>query len=181
MTARLVTALALVLGGCASPGLADFRATLARQPSATAALGEWCQARGIADPPTIAAWPVVGDEVAADPDVLAALGVQASEPLGYRHVRLACGDTVLSDARNWYVPARLRPEMNAALRQTSVPFGRVVAPLGFRRERLGERRGALPGCPAGTILSHRGVLRLPDGRAIAWVQECYTRANLARR
>jgi hypothetical protein len=33
--------------------------------------------------------------------------VGATEPLGFRHVRLACGNVVLSDAQNWFVPARL--------------------------------------------------------------------------
>lgn len=180
MSLRLVAVLAFALGGCTRPGLEDLRATLARQPSATAALGEWCEQRGLADPPTITALPVIGDELAADPAVRAALGVGPGEPLGYRHVRLACGTAVLSDAQNWYVPSRLTPEMNAALATTGLPFGKVVAPLGFHRERLAEKRGALPGCPDDTILSHRAVLRLPDGRAIAWVQECYTRENLAR-
>ena len=179
MKTRLAAALAVALGGCAQPGLSDFRATLARQPSATAALGEWCRARGIADPPDITALPVIGDEVAAGPAIRSALGVTADEPLRYRHVRLSCGDKMLSDARNWYVPARLTPDMNALLDSTNLPFGKIVAPLGFRRERLAEKRGALDGCPAGTILSHRAALRLADGRAIAWVQECYTRANLA--
>ncbi|MFM6832719.1 MAG: hypothetical protein ACKOVA_20640, partial [Novosphingobium sp.] len=94
-------------------------------------------------------------------------------------VRLTCGDTVLSVAHNWYVPARLTPEMNRTLETTDAPFGKVVAPLGFRRERLASRRGRMAECPEGTILSHRAVLRLLDGRAISLVVECYTRANLS--
>jgi hypothetical protein len=170
----------LALAGCAAPGLEPFRETLARQDSATAALGEWCAARPIADPPVIRAVPVIADEPVELPGLRTALGVGTAEPLGFRHVRLMCGDKVLSDARNWYVPARLTPEMNAALAATQTPFGKVAAPLGFTRQRIAEKRGTLPGCPAGTVLSHRAVLRLPDGRAIALVQECYTRANLAR-
>lgn len=170
----------LMLSGC-SPPLAGFQAALARHDSATAALGEWCRARGIASPATIRAIPVTGDEVAVAAAPRGDLGVGPEEPLGYRHVRLACGDTVLSDARNWFVPARLTPEMNAVLAASQIPFGKVVAPLGFRRERLEERAGPLPGCPDDTVLAHRAVLRLADGRAISVVTECYTRENLAPR
>ena len=117
----------------------------------------------------------------ASPAVRMALGIGAEEPLAYRHVRLRCGGTVLSDAKNWYVPARLTPAMNTALETTRTPFGTVVRPLGFTRERLESRRGRAAECPAGTVLSHKAVLRLADGRGISFVAECYTRANLAER
>jgi len=178
VNAALAALAAVAVTGC-TPSLGEFRETLARQDSATAALGEWCARRGIAAPPTIRAIAVKDGDPAADPSLRAELGVGAGEPLGFRHVLLACGDTVLSDARNWYVPGRLTPDMNEALATTQTPFGKVVAPLGFRRERLAEKRGALPGCPAGTVLSHHAVLKLADGRAISVVTECYTAANLA--
>lgn len=116
--------------------------------------------------------------VPAPAAVRAALGVAGDTPLGFRHVRLACGRHVLSDARNWFVPARLTPAMVETLATTDTPFGTVVAPLRFTRERLAQRRGALPECPARTVLSHRAVLRRPDGAAISLVVECYTRATL---
>lgn len=97
----------------------------------------------------------------------------------FRHVQLLCGTAVLSDAKNWYVPSRLAPAMNAALETTETPFGTVVRPLGFRRERLASRRGRAAECPAGTVLSHKALLRLADERAISLVAECYTSANLA--
>lgn len=172
----------LLLAACAAPPAPDhlpaFEATLAAQDSATAALAQWCAARHIASPATIRAVTVAGPDHAATPAVRTALGVNADEPLAYRHVRLACGDVVLSDAQNWYVPARLTAEMNRTLQTTQTPFGSVVAPLRFRRERGAAQRGAAPDCPAGTILSHSAVLRLPDGRAISAVVECYTPANL---
>ncbi len=87
---------------------------------------------------------------------------------------------MLSVAHNWYVPARLTPEMNRTLETSDTPFGKVVAPLGFRRERLGSQRGRTAECPVGTVLSHRAVLKLADGRAISLVVECYTLANLSR-
>ncbi|MFX8883413.1 hypothetical protein ABTM86_19675, partial [Acinetobacter baumannii] len=86
-----------------------------------------------ATPPTIRALADRGAAQAASPDVRAALGVGPDTPLAYRHVRLVCGDVVLSDARNWYVPARFTAAMNRTLADTDTPFGKVVAPLGFRR------------------------------------------------
>lgn len=174
----LAAAALLALAGCASPQLKAFERTLAADPSATAALRTWCTAHRLAAPPVIRATPVKDGAQAAPADAAALLGTAET---GYRHVRLSCGDRVLSEAHNWYVPARLSPAMNATLAQTDTPFGQVAAPLGFRRERLGSTRGAMEGCPPGTILSHRAMLRLPDGRGLAYVVECYTGANLAAR
>lgn len=173
-------AASLALAGCTSGQLPDFQRVLAANDSATAALRQWCEAAHIAQPPTIRA---MADRAAVNtpsPEVRAALGVAPDAPVAYRHVRLACGHTVLSVAHNWYVPTRLTPEMNRALETTDTPFGKVVAPLRFHRERLAEVRGRMAECPAGTVLSHRAVLRLADGRAISLVVECYTRANLSR-
>ena len=175
----------LLLAACATGAnregatLDQFERALAAQDSATAALTQWCAARGIADPPKIVAVPIVGARQAEAPDLRARLEVGADGPVGYRHVALRCGDATLSDAHNWYVPGRLTPEMNATLNTTHEPFGRVVAPLGFVRERIEARRGRAPSCPEGTILSHRALLRLPDGRPISMVVECYSAANVA--
>jgi hypothetical protein len=171
------------LGACASippgpRGLPEFEATLAADDSATAALGQWCARRRIADPATISAAPAGGVAAPTPADARTLLGQAATQPLGYRHVRLSCGGTVLSEAHNWYLPQRLTPAMNTALDTTDTPFGKVAGPLHFTRERLSSRRGRGSGCPAGTILTHRALLRLPDGRALALVVECYTPANL---
>lgn len=167
------------LAAC-SPRLARFERTLAANDSATAALQHWCAARGIAAPAEIVAESDRSEQEAASPAIRTALGVDAQEPLAYRHVRLRCGGTVLSDAKNWYVPGRLTPAMNTALETTRTPFGTVVRPLGFHRERLESLRGRAAECPAGTVLSHKAVLRLADGRGISFVAECYTRANLMK-
>lgn len=151
---------------------------LATNDSATAALGQWCQTQRIADPPVIRALADRAAQAPASPAIRATLGVTEDEPVRYRHVRLVCGDTTLSVAHNWYVPARLAPEMNQTLETSDTPFGRVVSPLGFRRERLAAQRGAVAECPRGTVLSHRAVLRLTDGSAISLVVECYTPSNL---
>lgn len=166
-----------LLSACATPRLAEFERTLAAQDSATAALSQWCQARRIADPPTIRA-EQIGTKPQPSPEVRRLLGVSDGELLAFRHVRLTCGVAVLSEADNWYVPSRLTPAMNTALATTQTPFGRIVAPLGFTRERLSAARGRAKDCPKGTVLSHRARLVLPDGRPISLVTECYTRANL---
>jgi hypothetical protein len=179
--ARLLVQCTLwLLPACTTPQpalLGRFETTLSAHDSATAALEQWCAVRRMADPARILAKPAGGkgepsqesrELLEAGPDV----------PVGYRHVRLTCGGQVLSDAHNWYVPSRLTAEMNHALATTDAPFGKVVAPLGFTRERLAGERGASKDCPTDTILSHRALLRLPDGRPISFVIECYTPANL---
>jgi len=175
-----LAALALTLTAC-TPALPRFEAALAANDSATAALRQWCGARQIADPAAIRALPVPGELAPPPADAAALLKVDAPAALGYRHVRLSCGAAVLSEAHNWYVPARLTAPMNSALASTDTPFGTVAAPLHFTRERLASQRGAGAGCPAGTILTHRALLRLPDGAPLALVVECYTRTNLQRR
>lgn len=183
-TLALVLMAGLTLAACTTPQarrLRRFEAALQAQDSATAALRQWCAAEQIADPSQIIATPVRAGARAEPPGLRGALGVGADEPLGYRHVRLACGAMVLSEAHNWYVPARLTPEMNRTLEQTDTPFGAVAAPLGFRRERLATIRGQSDECPPGTVLSHHALLRLPDGAALAFLVECYTRATLGPR
>ncbi|MFD2780278.1 hypothetical protein ACFS32_03130 [Novosphingobium pokkalii] len=54
--AALLATLALV--GCVPARLPALEATLAAQPSATAALTQWCAAGHLADPATIAPWPI---------------------------------------------------------------------------------------------------------------------------
>lgn len=179
---RLALAALLALTGCTHANLPQFEKALAAQDSATLALGQWCADHHIAQPPTIRARADRTARHSPSPAVRTALGVSQDEPVTYRHVRLACGDTVLSVAHSWYVPARLTPDMNRMLEATDTPFGKVVAPLGFRRERLAAKRGRGPECPKGTVLSHRAVLRVGTGNAkgsaISLVVECYTAANL---
>lgn len=169
--------IALVAGCTGTPHVDDLQRLLARHDSATAALGEWCRLRGMADRPVIAA-ERIADRLPPSPETLRLLGVKPGEPIGYRHVRLSCGGVALSVAHNWYLPGRLTAEMNRTLDTTDTPFGRVAASLGYTRRRLEERRGPLPGCPADTILSHRALLELPDGRPLSVLIECYTPGNL---
>ena len=173
--------LAAALAGCAATGsdVAALERTLGAHASATAALEQWCAARGFSRAPTITATLIAGLAPAPPPDLRARLEVGADEPLGYRHVRLTCGDRTLSVAHNWFVRARLTPSMNALLDTADTPFGKVAAPMGFTRETLDIRHGGEPGCPAGTVLSQVAMLRLPDGKPLAFLTECYTRATIA--
>jgi chorismate-pyruvate lyase len=166
------------LAGCTS-ALGEFERTLAARDSATAALGQWCGAKALAAPPIVRAEHVAGEDLPASAAIRRLLDVDGNQPIGYRHVRLSCGARVLSVAHNWYVPGRLTQEMNRTLDTSDTPFGKVVAPLGFTRKRLASMRGAAEGCPADTVLSHRALLVLPDGKPISLVVECYTAANLS--
>jgi chorismate-pyruvate lyase len=174
----------MVAAGCPAPqpehlDVARLEAMLAAQDSATAVLEQWCGLRGIATP-KVTATLIRADAAPVPHDLPALLGT--GKAIGYRHVALACGGEVLSVAHNWYDRGLLTPEMNAALDATDTPFGKVAAPLAFRRTRLDSQRGGLEkgadGCPKGTVLAQRALLRLPDGRPLALLVECYTEANL---
>lgn len=180
---RTAVLLAALVAGCAADTtLADFRHTLASHDSATVALEQWCGRRGILVPPVIQAITQDdADAVPVTPVIRAALAVDDDEPLRARHVLLLCGQTVLSDARNWYVPSRLTAQMNRTLDTTRVPFGKVVAPLGLHRRALPAGAPSPAPCPTGSIQHDTAVLRRDDGLAYSLVSECYTRANIAPR
>ena len=151
----------------------------------------------MATPAKVVAERVHGDDKAPTDDVRQLLGVGSSDPVRYRHVRLHCGDHVLSEADNWYVPARLTSDMNQALDTTDTPFGRAVQALHFHRRTLSakllweplpagwEMSGTLPKAPKGPLqvpaetIQHRAVLSLPDGTPISLVVETYTREVLS--
>jgi chorismate-pyruvate lyase len=116
--------------------LQTFNADLLSHDSATATLERWCADHRLADPARILARRVRDAERPIPDAMRAKLGIDATEPVRYRHVRLACGEHVLSEADNWYVPARLTADMNRQLDTTDEPFGKVVKPLGFQRRTL---------------------------------------------
>jgi hypothetical protein len=108
-----------------------------------------------------------------------------------------CGDVVLSEADNWYVPARLTADMNRLLETTDIPFGRVVQALHFQRHTL-SARVLWPLLPEGwemrpltdrqssgeltipsQVLEHRAILNLSDGTPFSEVVETYTGNVLA--
>ena len=158
--------------------LAEFEALLASSPTATQALETWCRARW--DPAAI----VWATKISASSDepsgrIRDALDLKRGERLGYRRVSLNCAGRQMSLAYNWYVPDRLTWEMNNLLAETDRPFGRVAAPLGFKREPIAKPWSGSEICPEGTVLINRALLRLPNGKPLAMVVECYTSAVLA--
>ena len=177
--------------------LETLNAELLSHDSATLTLDRWCAAHRLASPARIVAERVARPEKAPSDEQRQLLGVSATEPIRYRSVRLICGDHVLSEADNWYVPARLTPEMNRLLDTTDIAFGRAVQALNFRRRTLSAKLLWLPlpqywemGAPLSeqreamltiphAVLEHRAVLTLPDGTPFSEVVETYTHEVLA--
>lgn len=102
--------------------------------SATLSLEKWCRDHRLAADPKVIATLVHGVDKAPTPEQRLRLQVGPDEPIRYRRVQLSCGALVLSEADNWYVPARLSAEMNRLLDTTNTPFGKAVLGLKpFRR------------------------------------------------
>ena len=104
--------------------------------SATLTLEKWCADHKLAAEPKILAKLVRGKEKPASPETRQRLNVAPDEPVKHRYVQLTCGDHVLSEADNWYVPGRLTPEMNQTLETTDTPFGKAVQAMGFYRQTI---------------------------------------------
>ena len=142
--------------------------------TATEVLEARCADLGLADPPRVHAQVQRGRGIVRVAAARARLGVGEDEPLGYRRVRLMCGAHVLSEAINWYVPARLTTAMNAQLDGGDTPFGRVILPLSPSRRTLSARLlWDGQGAPPATILRHRALVIDGQGRPLAEVIENY--------
>lgn len=209
IAAAAPAALALTLAGPArtNPGWPDGFVTrleamarleslngeLLSHPSATATLQAFCDRHGAQPGLKIKAKRIPAAEKPADEAVRRDLAVGPDAKVRYRRVTLTCGDTVLSEADNWYRPDRLTPEMNRLLDETETPFGVAAAPLAYRRVTLSAELLARP-LPDGwedqppeanaapltlpaQILRHRAVLIGRDGAPISLVVETYS-ANL---
>ncbi len=177
--------------------LQTLNAELLSHDSATLTLERWCGVHRLASPARIVAERDPGLDKPPSPEQRRELGVTPADAVRYRRVRLLCGTVVLSQADNWYVPARLTPEMNRQLDSTDTPFGRVVQPLHFQRHTLSSKLlwHALPdgwemGAAAADdgaaerpmpseLLEHRALLSLPDGTPFSEVVETYTDRVLA--
>lgn len=183
-------ALALVQG---------LNAEILASRSATATLEKWCRDHGLAREPRVVAEVVAGQARPPAAEQRQRLRADSGEVVRYRRVRLRCGDQVLSEAENWYLPGRLTPDMNRALETSDTPFGRAVAPLEPYRQTFDARllwsplpEGwerspySLPPClssgplaiPA-ALFEHRAVLLGRDHRPIAEVHEVYQAGLLA--
>jgi chorismate-pyruvate lyase len=178
--------------------LQTLNADLLSHPSATLTLERWCGAHHLAGEAKIVAHRVQGADKPLPPDGRSLLGIGPDEPVRYRRVQLACGDVVLSDADNWYVPARLSAAMNQQLDHSDVPFGKVVQSLHFRRQTLSAELlwSPLPvGWDSGAplpppsdrplaipahVLQHRALLYTQDNRPFSLVVESYAASALAR-
>jgi chorismate-pyruvate lyase len=178
--------------------LQTLNAQLLSHPSATLTLEHWCAAHHLAPEAKIVAHRVHGEDKPLPDGARALLGIGPDEPVRYRRVALSCGDVVLSDADNWYVPSRLTAEMNHQLDTSDVPFGKVVQPLHFRRQTLSADllwsplpEGWDSGVPMPSssgkpltipdhVLQHRAVLYTADNQPFSLVVESYTRRVLSR-
>jgi len=177
--------------------LQSLNADLLSHPSATLTLESWCAAHQLAPSAKVVAERVHGDDPPLPEDARAQLRIGPDEPVRYRRVRLTCGEHVLSEADNWYVPSRLTEAMNHELDTTDTPFGKVVRPLHFRRQTLsaellwsplpqGWESGApMPpakGAPLAIpdhVLQHRAVLFDQTDHPFSLVVERYTSQVLA--
>lgn len=166
-------------GHDASALLKALNAELLAHDSASATLQRWCADHRLAPAPVIVAVPLHTAPVPASAGQRKVLQVGAGEPLRFRHVQLRCGTVVLSEAENWYVPARLTAAMNHELDTTDQPFGLVVRALDFHRRRLETRMLWSPPAPLPeAVLEHRALLVLPDGTPFSLVDETYMRSVL---
>ncbi len=175
-----------------------LNASLLTSRSATATLEKWCADHKMSAEPKIVARRVAAIEKQPSEETRRRLGVGAEEPVKYRRVQLACGEHVLSEADNWYVPGRLSDDINRALETTETPFGKAIAPLEpFRRTIEMKLRwsplpdgwevsatAALPEKASGALsiphdlFEHTAVVYARDQRPVSEVHETYTREIL---
>jgi len=167
--------------------------------SATATLESWCADHRMASPARVTAILDRNVDKAATSADRSILEAGPGEQIRYRHVRLACGSHILSEADNWYVPSRLTPDMNRQLETTDIPFGRAVLDLQPIRQTLSVERLWSPLPPdwdrssqeAGDRDAPKGELTIPpflfryhaivfdaQRRPIALVVESYTGETL---
>ena len=177
--------------------LQTLNSDLLSHDSATGTLERWCSVHRLAVPARITAERVRDAAKSPSEEQRQRLRVAPADEVRYRRVRLLCGTVVLSEADNWYVPARLTPAMNKLLDTTDTPFGRAVQPLHFQRHTISaellwqllpagwemkpasESLDAHELCFPAQVLRHRALLTLPDGTPFSEVVETYTSSVLA--
>jgi chorismate-pyruvate lyase len=177
--------------------LQTLDANLLSHDSATLTLERWCEVHRLASPASVVAERVTDVDKQPSLEQRRELGVNATEPVRYRRVKLKCGALVLSEADNWYVPARLTPDMNKTLDTTDTPFGKAVQTLHFQRHTLsstllwlplpegwemaaaGKTGGSGPLAIPPSVLENRAILALPDGTPFSEVIETYSSKVLA--
>ncbi|MFT8597247.1 hypothetical protein [Acetobacter orientalis] len=179
--------------------LATLENALLLTDSATRTLEDWSRTHSLAPTPTVRAVRVDTARAPCPPllcEKLELTPLQASTMLRYRHVRLMCGQHVLSHAQNWYRPDRLNASMNTELETTEIPFGRAVTQLAFTRQLVEAKRlwaplphgweiAPLPTgsgdylTPPAWLFRHQAILQRHDSAPFSAVTETYT-ADLLR-
>ena len=163
--------------------------------SATAVLEKWCSDHRLAKEPKIIANRITKIDKIPSIETRHRLNVDNNELLLFRHVELSCGEHILSEADNWYVPSRLSPEINKILEQSNVPFGKAIVSLKPIRKTFysqllwsplpenweindisinADKISALPFHPAHIILEHRALVLSQDQKPLSEVHEKYT-------
>jgi chorismate-pyruvate lyase len=178
----------------------SLNAEILASRSATFTLEKWCgdhRLSGAAEPKIVARLIREVDKPAT-PEQRQRLEAAPGEEIKFRHVELLCGERVFSEADNWYVPGRLKTEMNRLLETTTTPFGKAVQDLEPYRRTFaatvlwhpmpeGWETRPLAAVPqdAAKILAipdalfeHRAVLYTKDGKPFSEVDEVYRRALL---
>lgn len=176
-----------------------LNADILASPSATQTLEQWCRDHKMTDDPRIVAREVNGVDKVPTADQLQRLQVKGTSEIKYRRVELRCSSHLLSEADNWYVPARLTAEMNTLLETSDVPFGRVVQalrpyrrtfavamlwsplPRGWEVERHAKSQPIAPGKLAipNDLFEHCAILYTSDHQPISEVREIYQGQVLA--
>ena len=155
--------------------------------SATATLEDWCANHCMARPAKIVARRLSGIERAPDPDTRRRLGADKGEVVRYRHVQLMCGEHILSEADNWYVPARLPAEANIMLETGDTPFGKAIRSMRPARQTISAEILWAPPAqstavdqiePPRYLVEHRALILTPDRTPVSEVDERYTREIL---
>ncbi|MGL4858365.1 MAG: hypothetical protein ACRC5A_01245 [Enterobacteriaceae bacterium] len=168
--------------------LNEFNQQLLTRPSATVTLTQWCSDHHLAQEAKIVAIRDRDTIKEADRSVLNALQVPDATDIGYRRVKLICGDYVLSEADNWYLKSRLTDKMNQELDNSDTPFGTVVRDLHFTRQTIAvqilwhpmqeqgkDKQIAIPDY----VLQHQAILYDAEKHPFSTVIESY-RNNLFR-
>jgi chorismate-pyruvate lyase len=174
-----------------------LNATLLAARSATFALDKWCADHKLGSETKIRARLIRDVDKPVTAEQRQRLQVGDDEPVKFRHVELACGDRVLSEADNWYVPSRLTADMNRLLETTDTPFGRAVANIKPFRQTFAveilwkplddgwEQRAPAADHPEQALniphklFEHRALLFTPELKPISEVEETYTSESLA--
>ncbi len=174
--------------------LQTLNARLLASHSATSTLEQWLRECPSAEDAAIRARRVPGVDKPATAAQRERLEVVQSDRVVYRRVELACGERVLCEAENWYVPGRLTARIREVLATSDTPFGRAVMDLNPVRETFaveafwptpdGGERHAAEEPPTELaipwrLFQHCAVVYGPARIPLSEVSETYTREILA--